>query len=392
MKTTSLIHSVMNHSLMKKSILLVLIGVAPLLFYVQCEESEELIDDDLYFLSEIRPDFFENLNFLSDAVIANIPTFRENLAKTYERLEEQYNKGEFETETDLEYMRLIGMYYSFYLLALGGNYNDHNLTFENIMGSPGVGYYSKLPSSTPNFEQKELEAMMEEASRVARLATDINGFNDKTYGFYLSVRQVEERLKNKGVANNPETQDLVIDYVNTRMVNFDRLPDWNVLMALVTFTNYADSLNTFKNPRMNNVLFHVNARLVPGLLPDLGGIYPEIMGPIYRFDLNLKKLDWLLQVNETFTPEQLEELDSYIETLETASEFIEAERTDILNSWDDRYTFEQRKEKLQEIKEFREQLSSRQVPDNKPDLAPFIDSKEFKKAYQCYSCHKASGL
>lgn len=391
METTSLIHAVMKHSRVKRTILLCLFAILPLLI-MQCDDTDEQVEEGLYFLSEIRPDFFENLNFLSKEVVDNIPTFRENLAETYTRLEAQYHQGEFKTTSDLEYMRLTGMYYAFYLLALGGNYNDLNLTFENIMGSPKVGYYSKLPDSTPDFEQKELEAMMSEASRVAKIATDINGFNDKTYGFYLSVRQVEERLKNKGATNNPETQDLVIEYVNTRMVNFDKLPDWNVLMAMVTFTNYADSLNTFKNPRMDNVLFHVNARLVPGLLPDLGGIYPEIMGPIYRFDINLKKVDWLLQVNDTFTQEQIDELDTYINTLETASKFIETERTKILDSWDDRNTFEQRKEKVQEIKAFRAQLIAEQVPDNKPNLSAFIDSKDFKRAYQCYSCHKESGL
>ena len=375
--------------MMKRSIILMLVGV---FLHTGCEEVDDTGGNNLYFLSEIRPEFFENLNFLSEAVVANIPTFRENLAKTYEGLEEQYHNGEFKSGRDLEYMRLSGMYYAFYLLALGSNYNDRNLTFENIMGSPKVGYYSNLPASTLDFEQKELEAMMEEAARVALLAVDINGFNDKTYGFYLGVRQIEEVVKNRGLYNNPEVHNKVIDYVNTRLTHFDRLPDWNVLMAMVTFTNYADSLNTFKNPRMEEVLAQVNARLVPGNLPELGGLYPEILGPLYRFDLNLKKIDWLLQVNDTFTQEQIEELDTYIQTLETASKFIETERTALLNSWDDRYTFEQRKEKLQEIKEFRERLSSRQVSDNKPDLAPFIDSKEFKRAYQCYSCHKEPGL
>lgn len=377
---------------MKKLVIISMAGVLLLSWFSSCETTDDQEDQDLFFLSDIRPDYFENLNFLSETVVANIPRFRENLAKTYMELETEYDKGRFTSESDLEYMRLAGMYYSFYLLALGGNYNDRNLTFENIMGSPSEGYYSGLSSSDTDFEQKELEAMMKEASRVAWTAVNINGFNDKTYGFYLSVRQVEERLKNKGLTNDPEVQDEVINYVSTRMVNYDLLPDWNVLMAMVTFTNYADSLNTFKNPKMNSVLFNVNARLVPGLLADLGGLYPEILGPLYRFDLNFKKIDWLLQEKEIFTEEDIDELDDYIEILTNASAFIETERSDILNTWDDIYTFELRKEKLDEIKQFKEALRPGYPAGERPELKSFIDSKDFKRAYQCYSCHKPTGL
>ncbi|WP_340200590.1 hypothetical protein [Ascidiimonas sp. W6] len=365
--------------------------VLSVFLFINCEQETE-DQEPLFFLSEIRPAFFENLNFESPEVVGNIVTFRTQLATTYESLEEAYLNQEYKSESDLEYMRLAGMYYSFYLLALGGNYNDEYLTFKNIMGNPEIGYYSGLSSSTPDFEQKELEAMMAEAVRVSKLAYQINGYNDKAYGFHVSIKQVEGRLKNRGMANDAETQDQAIDYVGVQLVNFDLLPDWNVLMAMVTFTNYADSLNTFKNPRMNDVLFNVNARLVPGLLPDLGGLYPEILGPLYRFDLNLKKIDWYIQTTEEFTMEQILELDTYIETLEGATNFIEKERSEILKSWDALYTFEMRKEKLMEVKQYSAQLKEGRTNIQKPALETFINSNEFKKAYQCYSCHKPTGL
>ena len=284
------------------------------------------------------------------------------------------------------------MYYSFYLLAVTGNYLDGNITFDDINGDRQTGYYSQLPATSPDFEQQELEALMERASSVAFRATDINGFNDKSFGFYLSVRQVQERLKNPNHYNSHITQDSVINYVFTRLVNYDLLPDWNVLMAMVTFTNYADSLNRFDNPRMDEVLLNVNARLLPGALADLGGKYPEILGPLYRFDLNLKKIDWLFRTGEELDEDELEDLKNYINILETSSAFIEEEQGDLLDSWPHKHTFEERKEKLKEIKNFRQSIIDGDNNVQRPQLAPYLDTKEFKKAYQCYSCHKTAEL
>lgn len=377
---------------MKRKLSVLMICVSAVLIFSGCDQQDDTSETQRYFLSDIRPQFFDNLDFQSETIVANIAQFKTNLADTYKELETAYERGEYTSENDLEYMRLSSMYYCFYLLALGGNYNDGNLSFQQIAGNVQTGYYSDLPASGPDFEQKELEAMMKEAARVGEIAYSINGFNDKAYGFYLSVRQVEERLKNKGASNSPEVQNLVIDYVGTRMVNFDLLPDWNVLMAMVTFTNYKDSLNTFKNPAMNSVLFNVNARLVPGLLPDLGGLYPEILGPLYRYDLNMKKMDWYIETTETFTEKEISELDTYIKTLETASTFIETERGEILQSWDDLYTYQMRKDKLLEVKNFSNQLKEGIQNLQKPELKTFLNSKDFKRAYQCYSCHKPTGL
>ncbi len=143
---------------------------------------------------------------------------------------------------------------------------------------------------------------------------------------------------------------------------------------------------------MNSVLANVNSRLVPGLLPSLGGLYPEILGPLYRFDLNLKKTDWFLDQTEVFDEQALKELDSYIEILQNSSEFIENDRADILYSWDDYYTYEQRIKKLEEIVKFRSELLIGDSPIVKPDFKEYLDSKDFKRAYQCYSCHKPTGL
>lgn len=362
-----------------------------MLFY-RCDNAEDFDSEVPSFLSEIRPVYFDNLNFGSEVVRSQTADFLLDLAKSYNKLEEEYEAGVFVDDVNLEYMRLAGMYYSFYLLAVTGNYLDGNLTFDDINGGRQIGYYSQLPATAPDFEQKELEALMDRASSVGFRATEINGFNDKSYGFYLSVRQVEERLKNPNHYNSHIIQDSVINYVYTRLVNYDLLPDWNVLMAMVTFTNYADSLNRFDNPRMNDVLLNVNARLLPGALADLGGKYPEILGPLYRFDLNLKKIDWLLRTEEELDDDELEDLKNYINILETSSAFIEEEQSDLLNSWPYKHTFDVRKEKMKEIKDFRQSILDGDSDIQRPQLAPYLDTKEFKKAYQCYSCHKTADL
>ncbi|MBE7172500.1 MAG: hypothetical protein INR73_18085 [Williamsia sp.] len=368
--------------------------VAGVLLFDYCTKHDTIENSEAasYFLSDVRPRFFDNLNFESPQVIANIPSFLKEITQTYSKLEKDYRGGIFKSSSDLENMRLMGMYYSFYLLALTGNYLDGNIRFADIVGKQERGLYTSLSATEPGFEQKELEAMMEKARTASLLAVDINGFNDKTYGFYRAVRQVQERLKNKQHFNNPSSQDSIISYVGTRLADFDLLPDWNVLMSMVTFTNYADSLNTFKNPAMDKVLFNVNARLVPGALRDLGGKYPEILGPLYRFDLNLKKADWLLHRKSELNDEDVKALNEFINTLETASGYIETNKKALLDSWSNKETFEQRKEKMNELKNYLAGISAGRKDLPKPELETFINSKAFKKAYQCYSCHKPSGL
>ncbi|MBU2902985.1 hypothetical protein [Maribacter dokdonensis] len=364
-----------------------------LCLFLGCTEDDS--EDDLpnesvnnfTFLKDIREDFFENLDFNSGEIKANIPEFKENISSKYSEFKQNYENGLYASDSDLEYLRLSGMYYSFYLLALGGNYCDGTLTFQDIFGTKrDIGFFSGIKSSEIDFEQKELNAMMEEASNVSLFSAKVNGFNDKSYGFHLSVNQVKERIKNASFKNSATAQNKVVEYVSTRLVNFDKLPDWNVLMSMVTFTNYKDSLNTFKNPEMETILFHVNARLLPGSLPDLGGIYPEIMGPIFRFDLNLKKIDNLLD-QEELGEKEIEEIEFFINILDNSSEFVETERSELLQSWDHYNTYELRKFKLDEIKEYMDKVKQGNTS-GRPELSNFLDSKDFKKAYQCYSCHK----
>lgn len=353
--------------------------------FSSCQREDEKTHET-YFLSDIRPNFFENLNYDSPAVVQNIPSYLQNFTEVYNKLETQYKKGDFTSEQDKDKMRLIGMYYSFYLLSLTGNYLDGNLKSLDIIGDREVGLFSNLRKNEPNFHQIELEKMMDRAVEVSTFSSNVNGFNDKAFGFSVAVRQVRDRLKDPNHFNSRSTQDLAIDYVGHRLVNYEIISNWNVLMSMVTMTNYQDPLNTFDNKRMDEILFHVNARLVPGTLPDLGGKYPEILGPIFRFDINLKKIDWLLK-KKTLSKEDIETLDKSLNVLQTASDFVKNEKTALLNSWPYRNTFDERVNKMREILDYRSKISGA-----KPELTEFINSKEFKKAYQCYSCHKSSGL
>lgn len=374
-----------------------LVLVIPLMFSLlfgvySCNDSDDEPEADTKkFLSEIRPIFFDNLDFTSSEIVSDIPSFLQNIKETFDDVETQYNAGVFQSVSDLENMRLFSQYFSFYMLGLTGTYLDGGLTFEQINGNRQKGLFSGLDASTVDFEQKEMEAMMKRAEAVIERGYNINGYNDKAYGFYVAVRQVHERLKNNNLAN-PEAHNDAIDYVGVRLINYDVIANWNVLMSMVTMTNYDDPRNTFDNPRMDELLFHVNARLVPGSLADLGGRYPEILGPLYRFDLNLKKLDWIIQTNDQFSETELEALDYHIQILETASNFIKNERTALLNSWDDKNTFDERVAKMEQIKAFRQNIEQTNQLLGKPDLKSFINSGSFKRAYQCYSCHKPSGL
>ena len=55
------------------------------------------------------------------------------------------------------------------------------------------------------------------------------------------------------------------------------------------------------------------------------------------------------------------------------------------------YTFDLNCNKITEIKNYMTAIKrNKNAP--KPELAPFFESKNFKQAYQCYACHKSSGL
>ena len=354
------------------------------------ESKEEEVQS---FLRDIRAVYFDNLNFDSKEIRASIPQFMENFEKTYRQLEQEHTKGKYTSFNDLENFQLAGMYYSFYLLALGGTYSDKDLTFREIQGNRSVGLYSKLPINTFDFEQRELEAMMERAKNVANKSTYLTGFNDKAYGFYLAVRQVQERLKNKNNFNNPVVHDSLMNYTNQYLLDYQDLGVWNLLMTMATITNYKDSLNTFKNPNMDIPLFNINTRLVPGGLRDLGGRLPEILGPLYRFDINLKKVDWLIQQKNILSEDDITEIKKYMLSLDGTSNYILDNKRDILQAWNYKETFYTRLQKLQDLKVYLVEQSLRKKNAPKTlDLTSFIDSKDFKKAYTCYGCHQKTGL
>jgi hypothetical protein len=361
---------------MKKSLLFI-----ALFFIISCNKEElDKSQDSMYFLSEIRPIFFENLNFDSEEVKQNIPTFLYDLKTTLDKNEVLFNQGQFKSESDKKYFVKLSQYFSFYCLALTGNYLDGNLTFNNISGNRATGLFSNLPQDHENFEHLEMVAMMEKATLVIERAVNLNGYNDVVQGFYIAVKQVESRLKNNNFCD-VEDHNNAIDYTFVRLQNYSVIQNWNIIMSQVTMSNYDDPLNTFSNPKMDELLFIVNARLNPNNLPDLGGRPPEIFGPLYRFDLNLKKIDHIFRNNETITGSNLDEVNESLASLNLASSFIENEKPHVLEKWADKSTFYERKDKLNEIKAF---LNG---DGEKPYLREFIRGKNFRRAYQCYSCH-----
>jgi hypothetical protein len=155
------------------------------------------------------------------------------------------------------------------------------------------------------------------------------------------------------------------------------------MMPQVTMSNYLDSLNTFKNNEMNRLLFNVNARVVPGMLEDEGR-YAEMIGPLYKFDLNMKKIDWLIHLDRELSTEDLRQFDNSLECMDVASTFIEEERKHLLDSWMYKESYYERKKKFNEIQEYRKNLDY----NKKPNIESLISSKSFRKAYQCYTCHQ----
>ena len=359
-----------------------------------CKEKEviQTQDEPKYFLSDIRPVFFEHLNFDSKQMVDEIPSFLRDFKKTHERIGSEYESGLYKSNIDLETMRMSYQYYSFFLTGIVRGYMDKDLTINQIAGTQKNGLFSGLTSTAPNFVDIELEAMMKVAERAALISVNLNGVTDRTWGFYGFVRQIHERFKHKnGYLNNNVIQDSLIQYLQVPLNNYIISGDWNLLMAMTSFTNYADSLNTFKNPSMDRLLTTANARLSAGNLKS--NKFPDIFGPIYRFDLNFKKADWVIHQKEKMDKNDVKQLMQYIGTLDFVTNFLDNDDISIkmVNAWKYKVTIQQRKEKVKELKDYVNSIiAGKEI--KKPEFATYLNSKEFNKAYACYTCHQPTGL
>lgn len=341
-----------------------------------------------YFLSEIRPVFFENVNFESTEVVKHIPQFKEDFYTTFNQLESQFKAGDFTSEEDIYYFRLASAYYGFYLTGLLGAYLDSNLTFEQITGNRSTGLFSGVPASQADFKDRELNAMSTRSVEILQQAVTINNTTDqRTYGFYLLCRLVNSRLQSGTNHAGVEAHRLITDFSGQVLTNLEYVPVWNVLMAQVFMTNYQDTLNTFANPKMDYLFSNLQSKLYPGSLPDLGGKFPELVGPLYRFDLLFKKVDWLMKKPD-LTELDLATIQLHITTMETIVKYIETDKKVLLDAWPYKNTLAGRKIKLEQVKTYLADDEHQALP----VMTDFFTSREFTRAYQCYSCHKDAGL
>lgn len=371
-----------------KKIYSILYILTILFFVISCHDKDEYgnndVDESSFFLSGIRPNYFENLNFDSSKIRSEIPNYLVTFRKLHLATESKFSIS-LQTKNDKENYRLFMQYYSFYITALISNYLDETLSFNEINGNRTIGLFSDKSSSVANYEYVELEAMITEALRIATDAYLINGYNDRAYGFFVLVNQIEKRFKKKINKNDPEAHKLATDFVSYNLQDLEIVPVWNLLMPMVVFTNYEDPLNTFNNKEMENVLEAYDKRLVvPGTLPSIGGKYPEILGPIYKFDINLKKLDWIIsQHSGEWSKPDLDEIDKRLQTMSMITNYLELQKSELLSAWPSKSTYQDRKVMLNELRIYRNNIST--YP--KPNFKNSINSVSFKKAYQCYSCH-----
>jgi len=365
-----------------------------ILLHVSCSDSNDDENDDQpsFFLSELRPEFFNNINFNSEEARSNISDFLSDFKETYEYSKNEYDEGLYVSEADLDNFRLFGMYYSFALTAVTRAYLDEFIEFSDITGANDKGLYTNLATTSDDFKQKELEAMMDKSNEVAYFSMYVNGFNDKNYGCYLVSRQIRQRVASDENFNYHMTQDSVINYVDSKIYDYRLYSEWNSIMSQLSFTNFNDSLNTFKNPRMDVVLENLNKKLVIGSIPDLNGRYAEILGPTYRFDINFKKIQWMLNDNNIPNNEEVEELSKHLQVLVGLRDYILIDKQLLLDDWDYKATLQERFDKVSLIQDYITQLQSSGDLNHNLDFEPFFTSKNFLQAYQCYNCHKPVSL
>lgn len=369
-----------------KRLLILLFSFVLLLALPACQSTEiDLGQNNDYFLRDIRPTFFERIDFNSPERVAELPAFLVRFTDLYGQLEQQHKAGAFTSRNDLDNMRLAGMYYSFLLTATVRANLDGFIRFEDIVGNRTGGFLSNLKPDAPNFRMSELRAMADRAVAVAQFAVYVNGFNDKTLGALMVGRQVRGRVYTPQFFNDPAAHDSTIRYVGSTIKDYDFFRDWNSFMSQLSFTNYADPLNTFANPNMNIVLANLNARPVP-YFPNR---FATMVGPLFRFDMNMKKVDWLIQKDRSLTTDELAEIRQYIATMNEVRVDVNTTRKALLDQWPYKSTVALREAKLTQIEQYVEAVQRGQTNVAKPQLSVFFSSKDFLQAYQCYNCHRS---
>jgi len=352
---------------------------------------EEKIPDHPNFLEELRTSYFDQLNFNDEEIIDELPTYLVEFTATYDLLETKYKEGEYTFEPDLENMNLVNFYYSSLLTAVTKAYLDGNLSFEDIIGNQKVGLFSFETEQDTDLERVEMRALASRAVEVAELGKSINGENDRSKGAYLAARHVYGRLTDPYRKNNEIEQQKMIEYAEEEMEDYEFLPVWNLLMSMVYFDNYEDESNTFNNPEMEVILDNVIDRMQPEDLPTTNDNHTSVLVGIYQMDIVMKKVDWMIQQPRELSKREVNMIKSYVLRMNITEQTIIEDGVEVLARWEFLSTFKERQNKVAEIENYMAELKEGKNPP-KPNLAPFFQSKNFRQAYQCYSCHKSPDL
>lgn len=343
----------------------------------------------LYFLSDIRPNYFSAMDWGSATKMQNLSNFFVQFTKTYNYLEANYKAGSYTSSSDLQNMKLASLYYAFFLTSLTRANLDGYVDFATITRGRQSDLFAQNYIGNPNFQQKELEAMMVRAMEVAKLGYAISGNNRGVLGYILAAQQVYGRTIDPGHKNNMTYQTQLINYGTEPGIDrtlYYKFPNWDLMLCFLLTDDYSDPNNTFGNPDFNKILADVNLRFTPANIPDLGINFVPLLAPMYRMDILLKKADWMIQNGL-----EMQNLPSIVAALANVTAVIESGRQkELLLIWDKSATYYQRKAKVAEVTAYSAGISLNNGTSlAKPDLQTLFVSKEFKQVYQCYSCHKS---
>jgi hypothetical protein len=157
---------------------------------------------------------------------------------------------------------------------------------------------------------------------------------------------------------------------------------------------------------MDSLLEASIVRLNPNSFLGLDGLSDEelaqfnfvgILGPIYRLDILLRKAQWIAGA-EAKKPGggnpnlALVDAERFLDLADSTHTFLTHRLKPLLDRWPYLETLGQRKEMLDELKTYFAQASqgSSEAWSQPPGSQAFQD-QEWRKAYQCYNCHRRAG-
>jgi hypothetical protein len=345
------------------------------------------------FLRDIRPAYFQSMNWENPAVRADASRFESHFADIYDKHEAEFLRGEYRTRKDSSAFGLESLYFGFLVCGNTTSIMDGTLAFDDIV--EGNRRYFRETEGAGS-EKDEMLARMERSIVILKRSTELLKGDRRALGAYWNARVYADRMRDPGSQSQPATVRGMIDFATETGV--DRFtgaafPNYDLLITLITARFNEDSLFSFPGSAMDTMAEHVRSRLNPNAFLGLSDLSEEeladfnfvaILGPIYRMDVLMRKASWMARAAEP----DFESMGRTLAVADSTAAFLDGRLKRLASRWPYKETIEHRKALLQRMREYAAAGQPAGGAELSADAEALFKRKDIRQAYQCYNCHR----